>query len=142
MSDMTIAKLASEGGVGIETVRFYQRRGLMPEPQRPKVAGRRAGIRRYGAMDVRRLRFIKAAQAAGFTLNEVAELLELDALNDRARARQIARDRIAVLEVKIRELTTARDALRVLARCCARARSGPCPILAAFERPASRLELA
>jgi MerR family mercuric resistance operon transcriptional regulator len=60
MTDMTIAKLAGEGGVGIETVRFYQRRGLMREPERAKVAGRTSGIRRYDATDVRRLRFIKS----------------------------------------------------------------------------------
>jgi MerR family mercuric resistance operon transcriptional regulator len=134
MLEMTIAKLASQGGVGIETVRFYQRRGLMSEPKRPTSAGRKGGIRRYGANDVRRLRFIKAAQAAGFTLQEVGELLALDAANDRAQARQIAQERIAALDLKITELTAARDALRGLARRCARGGPGPCPILGAFER--------
>ena len=65
---MTIAKLASEGGVGVETVRYYQRRGLMPEPARPSGASASGRVRRYGSDDVRRLRFIKAAQGAGFTL--------------------------------------------------------------------------
>lgn len=138
MSDMTISKLASEGGVGIETVRFYQRRGLMPEPMRSARAGRKTGIRRYGAADVRRLRFIKAAQAAGFTLHEVGELLALDAVDDRVRARQIAQERIGALDAKIKELTVARDVLRSLARRCAHEDPGLCPILSAFERPAGR----
>ena len=138
MLEITIAKLADAGGVGVETVRFYQRRGLMPEPKRPAAPGRRSGIRRYSAADVRRLRFIKAAQAAGFTLNEVAELLKLDAIDDRARAREIAQDRINGLDAKIKELTVARDALKNLARRCAHEGPGPCPILNAFERPARR----
>ena len=136
MSEMTIAKLANEGGVGIETVRFYQRRGLMPEPMRPATVGRKSGIRRYGASDVRRLRFIKAAQAAGFTLHEVGELLALDDVGDRVRARQIAQERISALDAKIKELTVARDALSRLARRCAREGPGPCPILSAFDQPA------
>jgi MerR family mercuric resistance operon transcriptional regulator len=140
MLDLTIAKLASEGGVGIETVRFYQRRGLMPEPQRPKSAGLKGGIRRYGMGDVRRLRFIKAAQAAGFTLQEVGELLALDSVDDRPRARAIAEERIAALEVKIRDMTAARNALKRLARRCAGGGAGPCPILNAFERPTRRAD--
>jgi MerR family transcriptional regulator, mercuric resistance operon regulatory protein len=132
---MTIAKLASEGGVGIETVRFYQRRGLMSEPKRPASAGRNGGIRRYSADDLRRLRFIKSAQAAGFTLQEVGELLVLDAVDDRVQVRRIAQERIAALDVKIAELMAARNALRSLARRCARGGPGPCPILSAFEQP-------
>jgi MerR family mercuric resistance operon transcriptional regulator len=135
MLDMTIGKLASRGGVGVETVRFYQRRGLMGEPRRPRDAGGTGGIRRYGADDIRRLRFIKAAQTAGFTLHEIGELLLLDARDDRARAREIAQARIAALSSKIAELKAARDALSRLARRCARGGSGPCPILTAFERP-------
>ena len=79
MPALTIAKLASEGGVGVETVRYYQRRGLMPEPERPNGASANGRVRRYGAEDVRRLRFIRAAQSAGFTLEEIGQLLSLDA---------------------------------------------------------------
>lgn len=122
----TIAKLAQAGGVGVETVRYYQRRGLFPVP---KPSG---GIRRYGAAEVRRLKFIRAAQAAGFTLEEIGELLALDAGHDHARARALARDRIAALDTKITELEQARDALRRLARDCAHTK-GPCPIITAFE---------
>jgi len=125
--DFTIAKLAQAGGVGVETVRYYQRRGLFPVP---KPLG---GIRRYGAPEVRRLKFIRAAQAAGFTLEEIRELLALDAGHDHARARALARERIGALDARIAELEQARDALKRLARDCARSR-GPCPIITAFEQ--------
>jgi MerR family mercuric resistance operon transcriptional regulator len=136
---MTIAALAREGGVGIEAVRFYQRKGLMPQPQRPTGSGPKGGVRRYGITEVRRLRFIKAAQAAGFTLNEIGELLRLDATEDRVRARQITRARIEALDARIIELRVARDALERLANRCNRRGSGVCPILAAFESPQLRL---
>jgi len=87
MKEMTIAALARSGGVGVETVRYYQRRGLLAEPPRTGGTGLGGGIRRYGSEDVRTLRFIRSAQAAGFTLEEIAELLALDASEDRARAR-------------------------------------------------------
>ena len=125
--DFTIAGLAKAGGVGVETVRYYQRRGLFPVP-RPMGA-----VRRYGAPDVRRLKFIRAAQAAGFTLEEIGELLALDAGHDHARARALAGERIHALDAKIAELEKARDALKRLARDCAKSR-GPCPIITAFER--------
>ena len=78
MLSMTIGGLAREGGVGVETVRFYQRRGLLGTPDRPTGTGTTGGVRRYDAEDVRRLRFIRSAQAAGFTLEEIGELLQLD----------------------------------------------------------------
>lgn len=133
MSGLTIAKLAQAGGVGVETVRYYQRRGLMIEPKRPAGGGLNGGVRRYGDDDVRRLRFIKAAQTAGFTLEEISELLALDATNDRRRARELARARIALLDEKIAELQTARAALSRLADRCASAEAGLCPIITAFE---------
>ena len=124
----TIGGLARAAGVGVETVRYYQRRGLLPEPARPP-----GEVRRYGDEDVKRLKFIRSAQAAGFTLAEISELLELDASDDRARARELARARVAALDAKIAELEQARDALAGLARACASKRGGPCPSLGAFE---------
>ncbi len=132
--DITIAGLARAGGVGVETVRYYQRRGLMPTPARAGAGGLGGGVRRYGEADVRRLRFIRSAQAAGFTLEEIAELLDLDANDDRARARELATERVRALEAKIAELTAARDALMRLARECGSKTSGPCPIITAFDR--------
>lgn len=134
MADMTIAGLAREGGVGVETVRYYQRRGLLETPARPTGYGTDGGIRRYGPDDVRRLRFIRSAQAAGFTLQQIGELLALDATEDRTRARQLAGERIAALDATIEELERARASLRRLARECGSGSEGPCPILTAFER--------
>jgi MerR family mercuric resistance operon transcriptional regulator len=124
---LTIARLAAAGGVGVETVRYYQRRGLLPEP--PKLGA----TRRYGIDDVRRLQFIRQAQAAGFTLEEIRELLALDATDDRARARALATERVKALDQQIRKLKFARDALKRLATECAGGERGPCPILSAFE---------
>lgn len=93
MSVRTIAGLARQGGVGVETVRFYQRRGLMPTPELWSFDGLGAGIRRYGEEDVRRLKFIRSAQTAGFTLEQIKELLSLDAGENRARARVLAAER-------------------------------------------------
>jgi MerR family mercuric resistance operon transcriptional regulator len=125
---LRISELAREGSVGVETVRFYQRKGLLEAPAGPATAGRH-----YGSDDVRRLRFVRSAQEAGFTLKEIAELLALDRSNDRPRAREMARVRIADLDAKIETLTHARNKLAKLARECAGSKSGPCPIIASFE---------
>jgi MerR family mercuric resistance operon transcriptional regulator len=124
---LTIGKLAAAGAVGVETIRFYQRKGLLEEPARD------GGIRRYGSDDVRRLNFIRQAQGAGFTLAEIKELLDLDASDDRDRVRELARARIQALGGKIQELKQARDALQRLAHECAEGSAGPCPILSSFE---------
>jgi len=124
----TIGGLARAAGVGVETVRYYQRRGLLPEPARPP-----GEVRRYGDEDLNRLKFIRSAQAAGFTLNEIGELIALDASDDRARVRELAEARVAAIDEKIEELKQARDALAGLAGACASKRSGPCPILKAFD---------
>jgi MerR family mercuric resistance operon transcriptional regulator len=124
---LSIGKLAAAAGVGVETIRFYQRKGLLAEPTRE------TGVRRYGTEDLRRLRFIRQAQAAGFALAEIKELLELDANNDRARARELANERLAALDAKIEELRKARDALKRLANECGSGAPGPCPILTSFE---------
>lgn len=124
---LTIGQLAAGGNVGVETIRFYQRKGLLETPTRE------SGIRRYGSEDLRRLRFIRQAQAAGFTLEEIRELLELDAGEDRSRARALARSRVEALDAKIAELNRARDALERLATLCGAGGKGPCPILASFD---------
>lgn len=126
MADLTIGALAREAGVGVETVRFYQRKGLVAEPAR---AG---GIRRYDGRDVERIRFIKKAQAAGFSLAEIGELIALDSTEDRARARALATARIGALDSRIAELKEARTALARLAKECGEGRDGPCPIIASF----------
>ena len=131
--EMTIARLARAGGVGVETVRYYQRRGLLETPVRPQNGGSGGGTRRYGPAAVRRLRFIRSAQAAGFTLEQIGELLTLDASDDRARARELAQSRLTELDARIAELEAARAALTRLAEACGDGRTGPCPIITAFE---------
>ena len=133
---LTIAKLAAAGGVGVETIRFYQRKDLLETPDRD------GGIRRYGSEDVRRLRFIRQAQAAGFTLEEIRELLALDSSEHRPRARELAKARVEALDTKIKELKRARDALQRLATQCSHGSSGPCPILTSFEEAEPRASVA
>lgn len=130
---LTIGKLAQAGGVGVETIRYYQRRGLMATPAPSGGDGWGGGVRRYDGEDLRRLKFIRAAQASGFTLEEIAELLALEDSDDRARVRALARQRIDALDAKIAQMTEARAALARLADQCAASDKGPCPILAAFE---------
>jgi MerR family mercuric resistance operon transcriptional regulator len=128
---LTIAGLARAGGVGVETVRYYQRRGLLATPARSRLPGA-PGIRRYGAEAVQRLRFIRSAQASGFTLDEIKELLTLDGRKNRRRAREIAQARIRDLDEKIAAMAKARRALMELARACESGK-GRCPIIPVFD---------
>lgn len=129
MAGMTIGKLAEAGGVGIETVRFYQRRGLLPTPSKS------GGFRYYDEADLKRLRFIRSAQKAGFTLTQIDELVALDPARDRGEVLHMARQRLAEIEERLRELESVRDALRDLASDCASGEGENCPILDAFQGP-------
>jgi MerR family mercuric resistance operon transcriptional regulator len=128
MKAMRISDLAQAGGVGVETVRFYQRKGLLAVPRGDAPAGRH-----YDEGDLRRLRYIRQAQTAGFTLAEIARLIELSHTDDRARAREMARERIAALDERIAALQAARQSLIKLEHDCAMGGAGPCPILNVFE---------
>jgi MerR family mercuric resistance operon transcriptional regulator len=128
---MKIGDLARAGGVNVETIRYYQRRGLLAEPPRSD------GPRRYGPDHLERLRSIRAAQTAGFTLDEIATLLALDT-EDRSAAQNLAQSRIAALDAKIATLQTMRGALLQLADACAAGEAGPCPIIVAFNPDAAR----
>jgi MerR family transcriptional regulator, mercuric resistance operon regulatory protein len=127
MKAMRISDLAQAGGVGVETVRFYQRKGLIAVPRGDAPKGRH-----YDEDDLRRLRYVRQAQAAGFTLAEIGELLHLHRTDDRPRAREMARERIAALDAQIAALQRARQSLARLAHDCAKGGEGPCPILDAF----------
>jgi MerR family mercuric resistance operon transcriptional regulator len=129
MPRMTIAKVAAEAGVGVETVRYYQRRGLMPVP---RAAGETA-YREYDESHLHRLRFIRRAQAAGFTLEEIGELLSLDRTADRTRVRALARTRLDALAKEAEELERSRKALERLLGACSGSDKGPCPIIEAFD---------
>ena len=96
---MKIGELARAGGVNVETIRYYQRRGLLAQPARHE------GPRRYTRSDLGRLQSIRSAQTAGFTLDEIATLLALDT-GDRTAAQDLARARIAALDEKIATLQT------------------------------------
>jgi len=121
---LTIGALAASAGVGVETVRYYQRRGLLETPRTAN------GYRRYGEAHIERLGFIKRAQAIGFTLDEVAELLSLNDSRDHKIARALASEKIRDIEARIAELDRMADALRRLVRVCAHGGEGmPCPII-------------
>ena len=128
---LTIGKLAKAAGVRIDTVRYYERRGLMPAPRRSD-----SGYRHYDGDATRRLRFIRRAQSLGFSLDEIGELLALradPANHAEVRARALARR--DDIEHRIRELSALRDSLSGLIRDCRDAdrRGVECPILGVLE---------
>ncbi|WP_332671250.1 MerR family transcriptional regulator [Aromatoleum sp.] len=128
MNGITIGTLARSAGVGVETVRYYQRRGLLPES-----AGRKGAFRVYGDAELARLRSIRRAQTLGFSLDEIADLLALDHERDRENARALARSKIASVEERIRQLEDVRSALQELVDCCGHTEApAPCPILRAL----------
>jgi len=112
-TQFTIGALAEKAGVGVETVRFYQRRGLLREPQRAH--GR---IRRYGSNDVERLNFIRSAKELGFSLNEIAELLRLDDGTDCDEARSLGQQKLADVRQKIVALKRIERVLTDLVHEC------------------------
>jgi len=129
---MTIGRFARAGEVGVETVRYYQRRGLLPVP-----AHGATSYREYDGELLRRLRFIRRVQAAGFTLEEVRELLRLDRGRERQRVRSIAGRKLAELDERIRELRRLQRALREVVHDCEHGdAAAPCPIIESFERDA------
>ena len=120
----TIGKLAQNAGVGVETVRYYQRRGLLAEP--PAMGG----YRRYDANHLERLNFIKRAHGVGFTLEEIGELMTLNDTRDHRLARSLASEKIRSIEARIEQLAKVADALRHLVRECeCGGQEMPCPII-------------
>ena len=121
MPKLTIGRVAAAAGVNVETIRYYQRRGLLEEPKKPL-----GGYRNYPTEMVKRIRFIKRAQALGFTLEDVAGLLQLNNTDACAKTRDLAAQKLALIEQKLSALATMRDALTrilhrfpVLSPCCA-----------------------
>ena len=123
MKAMTIGVLARAAGVNIETVRYYQRRGLIGTPRKPL-----GGVRRYDAEALAHLRFIKRAQQLGFSLNEIRELLTLGEQSCGA-TRRIAERRLTDIEARLHDLKTMRGLLARLIRECAAGRDTTCPIV-------------
>ena len=127
----TIARLAAAAGVHIETVRYYQRLKLVPEPLRPL-----GGIRRYTEADADRVRFIKRAQAMGFTLAETMSLLTLQRRRSCRATRELAAAKLSLVDVRIRELRHLRNELAgLIAACDANVEDRACPVIRRLALP-------
>ena len=128
---LTIGAVAKEAGVSVETVRFYERQGLIEAPARPST-----GYRQYGDDTVSRLKFIRRAKELGFTLRETSELLEIrvDPNTTCAHVKKVAEAKLLDVEAKIRDLLSIKEALtNVVAPCTGRGPTTQCPILEALQ---------
>jgi Hg(II)-responsive transcriptional regulator len=127
---MWISEAAAQAGVNVQTIRYYERRGLLPRPPR-----RASGYREFPDAAVRVVRFIKRAQELGFTLDEVEELLQLrrHAGRNRPRIRSVAERRIAQIEQKVAELERMKRALKRLVHSCHENTTLDCPIIEALD---------
>lgn len=128
--NLTIGAFARAAGVSVETIRFYQRERLLPEPDKPQ-----GSIRRYGSADVTRVRFVKSAQRLGFSLDEIAELLELDdgAHCDEARAQ--AEQKLADVRARLADLQSIEKVLvELVAQCSAASGQVRCPLIASLQQ--------
>jgi len=128
---MKIGEVADRGGVNLQTIRYYEREGLLPQPPRLP-----SGYRVYTQPTVRRVRFIKRAQELGFTLSEIRELLSLrlDHERDRSEVRAIAEAKVADIAEKIRTLTAMKEALvRLTEHCSGHGPASECPILESLD---------
>lgn len=136
MEALGIGQLAKRGGVRVDTARYYERHGLLAAQSRLA-----SGYRRYGAIELARLRFIRRAQALGFTLKEIKQLLALSAQRDVARVKRSAQTKLKDVQGRIAALERVRDGLATLvAACPGRGRAADCPILR--RSPQMRIECA
>ena len=124
----TVGTLARQVGVNVETIRYYQRRGLLGEPRRPP-----GGIRRYGETHAERLRFIRQAQALGFSLEEVKELLALEDGQHCREAERLGAIKLAAVRERLRQLRRVERALAALVnQCHSNAGRVRCPLMVAL----------
>lgn len=124
-ASLTISGLAAAAEVSIETVRYYQRRGLLRVPARPP-----GGVRRYANTEVDQLRFIKRAQAMGFTLAEVRSLLKLRGQHTCHATRALAVSKLRLIDTNIHELQQLREGLsQLVAACDANVEESHCPVI-------------
>ena len=126
---LTIGAFAKAAGVNLETIRFYQRKGLLPEPDKPY-----GSIRRYGGVDVARVKFIKSAQRLGFSLDEIAELLRLEDGTHCEEASSLAEHKLQDVREKMADLARMEAVLSGLV-CACHARKGnvSCPLIASLQ---------
>ncbi|WP_175817703.1 Hg(II)-responsive transcriptional regulator [Burkholderia diffusa] len=127
--NLTIGAVATAADVGVETIRFYQRKGLLSEPHKPY-----GGIRRYGAADVARVRFVKSAQRLGFSLDEVAELLKLEDGTHCAEASRLAEHKLNDIRAKLADLARMESILAQLVCACHTSNGHvSCPLIASLQ---------
>ncbi len=135
-SALTIGAFASAAGVNVETIRFYQRKRLLPEP--PRTYGR---IRRYTHADVARVRFVKSAQRLGFSLDEISGLLRLDDGFHCHESRVVAEDKLEVVRAKISDLRRIETALvKLIGECRANGGTVSCPLISALQVEVATVE--
>jgi MerR family mercuric resistance operon transcriptional regulator len=128
---VTIGVLAARAGVNVETIRFYQRKRLLPEPRRPP-----GGVRRYGDAELARLHFIRSAQNLGFSLVEIAELLKLEDGAHCGEARRLAEVRLRDVRERLSHLRRIESVLSALVARCSSARgSVKCPLISSLRDP-------
>jgi len=128
LENLTIGEFARYAGVNVETIRYYQRKGLLHEPDKP-----RGGIRRYGETDVRRVQFVKSAQRLGFSLDEIAGLLRLEDGTHCEEASSLAEHKLQDVRAKLADLTRMEAVLSRLVRAChTRKGNVSCPLIAAL----------
>jgi len=126
--DLPIGAFAAAAGVNVETIRFYQRKGLLPEPRRAY-----GSIRRYGASDVARIKFVKSAQRLGFSLEGIAGLLTLEDGRHCDDARVVAEQKLEDVRAKLDDLRRIESVLaQLVERCCASRGTVTCPLIAAL----------
>ncbi|MEO6986108.1 MAG: Hg(II)-responsive transcriptional regulator [Paralcaligenes sp.] len=129
LANLTIGVFAKEAGVNVETIRFYQRKGLLPEPNKPY-----GSIRRYGETDVMRVRFVKSAQRLGFSLDEISDLLSLEDGTHCEQASSLAERKLKDVREKLADLTRIEATLSELV-CACHAIGGnvSCPLIASLQ---------
>lgn len=125
---MTISQFAKAGAVGIETIRYYHRQGLLPLPLE-----RKGSYRAYNEKQLQQLLFIRKAQQAGFTLKEIKQLLTFDSISDKTQIQNMTKKRLEKLNLQIKELQNLSKALSNLLHHCEHTKAGAhCPILQTF----------
>lgn len=126
--NLTIGAFAKAASVNVETIRFYQHKGLLPEPDRPY-----GSIRRYGQADVARVKFVKSAQRLGFSLDEVGQLLKLEDGTHCSEAAELATQRLADVRARLADLTRMEEVLsKLVSECNAHRGNVSCPLIAAL----------
>ena len=126
--NLTIGAFAQAAGVNVETIRFYQHKGLLPTPPRPQ-----GSIRRYGSADVARVKFVKAAQRLGFSLDEIGQLLKLEDGTHCSEAAELASLRLDDVRAKLADLNRIEAVLTALvSECHAHRGNVSCPLITAL----------